>query len=584
MKRRLVLAAVILAAVAVATAIAIARCRGCRTAATAIPTARVVEGTAEGHSPRDRRAARRPHDHARHPARRRHAAHRAHADQRACRSKGGEIGDGVRSRRSAIRARAGEVRARRSRAGNREDEAPTPTCRRAQDDVALLTARFDVRAAELDAIGQRVHRRDRRAEERAVARGSAAPARAARRGRQVARGDQPGVARRRRGETQQGPAVDAARAAADRQPGAQGADRRHRVGQGEPRRPQHDLRPGMVIPEYREGDSVWPGRPVADVIEVGQDGSARQGRRERSRQPDDRRDGGGLRRHAAGRDVQGAASARCRASRTARSSSRARASRGSSTSSSSSTSPTRDSRLARPRASSIAGQGDSRRAARAATGGAREERQDTRLREDRRSLRAARGQGRAPDREPRRDHRDSPKAPRSRSSIRTPRRRRRRARPRRRCPQRRRRDERAGRSRSPAATSDFLPELRLGLENLRAHKLRSLLTMMGMIFGVAAVVAMLSIGAGAQQEVMAFIEQLGVRNLIVEARESTDYQVVQKVRQLSAGLTFQGLPRHPGQPRRDLRVDARASDSRRSSCCRGRRAIRRWSTASARRT
>ena len=40
-----------------------------------------------------------------------------------------------------------------------------------------------------------------------------------------------------------------------------------------------------------------------------------------------------------------------------------------------------------------------------------------------------------------------------------------------------------------------------------------------MIFGVAAVVAMLSIGAGAQQEVMAFIEQLGVRNLIVEARE-----------------------------------------------------------------
>ncbi len=37
--------------------------------------------------------------------------------------------------------------------------------------------------------------------------------------------------------------------------------------------------------------------------------------------------------------------------------------------------------------------------------------------------------------------------------------------------------------------TDFLPELRLGLENLRAHKLRSLLTMLGMIFGVAAVSA-----------------------------------------------------------------------------------------------
>ena len=90
---------------------------------------------------------------------------------------------------------------------------------------------------------------------------------------------------------------------------------------------------------------------------------------------------------------------------------------------------------------------------------------------------------------------------------------------------------------SPANT-DFLPDLRMGVENLRAHKLRSLLTMLGMIFGVAAVVAMLSIGAGAQQEVMAFIEQLGVRNLIVEAREAPDSQALQKIRKLSAGLNF----------------------------------------------
>jgi putative ABC transport system permease protein len=93
-------------------------------------------------------------------------------------------------------------------------------------------------------------------------------------------------------------------------------------------------------------------------------------------------------------------------------------------------------------------------------------------------------------------------------------------------------------SRIRGSTSDFLPDLRLGLENLRAHTLRSLLTMLGMIFGVAAVVAMLSIGAGAQQEVMAFIEQLGVRNLIVEAREAPDQQALQKVRKLSSGLSF----------------------------------------------
>jgi putative ABC transport system permease protein len=89
------------------------------------------------------------------------------------------------------------------------------------------------------------------------------------------------------------------------------------------------------------------------------------------------------------------------------------------------------------------------------------------------------------------------------------------------------------------STADFLPELRLGVDNLRAHKLRSLLTMLGMIFGVAAVVAMLSIGAGAQQEVMAFIEQLGVRNLIVEAREASNWESLQKVRKISPGLTFQ---------------------------------------------
>src|SRR5436305_5991872 len=85
----------------------------------------------------------------------------------------------------------------------------------------------------------------------------------------------------------------------------------------------------------------------------------------------------------------------------------------------------------------------------------------------------------------------------------------------------------------------WIPDLRLAIQNLLTHRLRSLLTMLGMIFGVAAVVTMLSIGAGARQRVMAFIEQMGVRNLIVEAKESTDFQAHQKVRQISPGLTFQ---------------------------------------------
>ncbi len=93
----------------------------------------------------------------------------------------------------------------------------------------------------------------------------------------------------------------------------------------------------------------------------------------------------------------------------------------------------------------------------------------------------------------------------------------------------------------PERMLQAVPELKLGIENLRVHKLRSLLTMLGMIFGVAAVVSMMSIGAGAQQQVMAFIEDLGVRNLIVEAREAGDNQTLDRVRKLSAGLSFQDL-------------------------------------------
>ena len=68
----------------------------------------------------------------------------------------------------------------------------------------------------------------------------------------------------------------------------------------------------------------------------------------------------------------------------------------------------------------------------------------------------------------------------------------------------------------------WLPDLGRSVESLLMHKLRTLLTMLGMIFGVAAVLAMLSIGAGAQQQVMSFIEDLGVRNLIVEAHDNHD--------------------------------------------------------------
>ncbi len=86
--------------------------------------------------------------------------------------------------------------------------------------------------------------------------------------------------------------------------------------------------------------------------------------------------------------------------------------------------------------------------------------------------------------------------------------------------------------------SNILPELWMGLSSLLVHKLRSGLTMLGMIFGVGAVVAMLSITAGAQKEMMSYIDLLGVNNIIIEAKEAVDRNELQARRVISPGLTF----------------------------------------------
>ena len=57
--------------------------------------------------------------------------------------------------------------------------------------------------------------------------------------------------------------------------------------------------------------------------------------------------------------------------------------------------------------------------------------------------------------------------------------------------------------------------------SLGEHKLRTTLTMLGMMFGVGAVIAMLSIGAGAEREALALIERLGTRNVVELLRASS---------------------------------------------------------------
>ena len=74
------------------------------------------------------------------------------------------------------------------------------------------------------------------------------------------------------------------------------------------------------------------------------------------------------------------------------------------------------------------------------------------------------------------------------------------------------------------------------LESLRVHALRSFLAMLGIIFGVGAVIAMLSIGAGAEREALATIDAMGLRNVIVEAEDPERENERQEVRRKSVGL------------------------------------------------
>ena len=62
----------------------------------------------------------------------------------------------------------------------------------------------------------------------------------------------------------------------------------------------------------------------------------------------------------------------------------------------------------------------------------------------------------------------------------------------------------------------YLANLNIALDAVMANKMRSILTGLGIIFGVSAVIAMLAIGNGAQQEILEQIRLVGVNNIIVQ--------------------------------------------------------------------
>ncbi len=70
------------------------------------------------------------------------------------------------------------------------------------------------------------------------------------------------------------------------------------------------------------------------------------------------------------------------------------------------------------------------------------------------------------------------------------------------------------------------------------HKFRSFLTILGIIFGTASVIAMLAIGEGAKKQAIAKYQDLGVSNIIVRDKDLTDEELEEMRLKFSKGLSF----------------------------------------------
>jgi putative ABC transport system permease protein len=79
--------------------------------------------------------------------------------------------------------------------------------------------------------------------------------------------------------------------------------------------------------------------------------------------------------------------------------------------------------------------------------------------------------------------------------------------------------------------------IRLGIKNLLLHKLRSFLTMLGVVFGVASVIAMLAVGEGASREALDRIRKLGSNNIIINSVKPAE----EESRDASVRMSIYGL-------------------------------------------
>lgn len=80
--------------------------------------------------------------------------------------------------------------------------------------------------------------------------------------------------------------------------------------------------------------------------------------------------------------------------------------------------------------------------------------------------------------------------------------------------------------------------LDMGVKGLLLRKLRSLLSTLGIVFGVASVISMMAIGEGARQEAVEQIKLLGTNNIRIKQRQLTGEQREKAQRRFSRGLTY----------------------------------------------
>ena len=84
--------------------------------------------------------------------------------------------------------------------------------------------------------------------------------------------------------------------------------------------------------------------------------------------------------------------------------------------------------------------------------------------------------------------------------------------------------------------SKLPPVWRAAVEELWRRRLRTLLTLLGLIFGVGAIVAMQAVGEGSRREALRLVESLGLRNLIAEVKPQ-DEATLKESRARSLGLS-----------------------------------------------